>query len=45
MDKIHVLNNFIVCLNSLVNWDIFIDFSAILRSPRDLPQCGQSAIF
>jgi hypothetical protein len=34
LDKIHELNDFLVRLHSLVNWTIFIDLLATLRSPR-----------
>ncbi|MDR1385011.1 MAG: hypothetical protein LBJ67_14355 [Planctomycetaceae bacterium] len=42
LDKIHGLNNFLVCLNFLVNWDIFIDILATLRLPRDPSHGGRS---
>ncbi|MDR1383228.1 MAG: transposase [Planctomycetaceae bacterium] len=41
LDKIHELNNFLVRLNALVNWSIFTDILATLRSPRDPSHGGR----
>ncbi|MDR1480456.1 MAG: hypothetical protein LBJ00_16095 [Planctomycetaceae bacterium] len=41
MDKIHELNNFLVRLNSLVNWDILIDVLSMLRSSHTPSQGGR----
>ncbi|MDR2705921.1 MAG: transposase, partial [Planctomycetaceae bacterium] len=41
LDKIHELNDFLVRLHSLVNWSIFTDILASLRSPRDPSRGGR----
>jgi hypothetical protein len=41
LDKIHELNNFLVRLNSLVNWDILIDVLSMLRSSHTPSQGGR----
>jgi hypothetical protein len=41
LDKIHDLNNFLVRLNFLVNWNSFIDILATLCSPHDPSHGGR----